>query len=81
MTQNEAPSGLAAQQVFDFLRGHPGAVFLLEDICGQTGYTPAQARLALETLMRHGLIDQERTVGGQDAYVYRLRDPLRPGYH
>ncbi len=76
MTHSEGSVELTTQQVFDFLRGHAGAVFLLEDLCRQTGCSPTHARLAVDTLVQTGLIHRERTVGGQDAYGYRLRDPL-----
>ncbi len=73
MTQPEGQYSPITQKVFNFLRDHADAVFLLEDLCGQTGCTPTQARLALDILLRHGVIEQVHTTSGQDAYVYRSR--------
>ncbi len=71
MTQHEAFYGLPIQKVFSFLRTHPGVLFILEEICLQTGCTPTQAQKALDALARDGVIDQEQTVGGRGGYVYR----------
>jgi hypothetical protein len=71
MTDTAKAAGLPMQRVFAFFRDHPDVVFVLEDICWQTGCTPSQVCLALDTLVRHGLIVREQTVGGRDAYSYR----------
>jgi hypothetical protein len=75
MPQHEAPTGFMIQMVFDSLRSHPGTVFLIEDICRQTGCSLTQAQVALETLVQHSMISQEQIAGGKVAYVYRLFDP------
>lgn len=60
-----------AQQVLTFLRNHPGALFTAEDICERTDCSTTQARMALDTLARDGMIDREQTASGVDGYVYR----------
>ncbi len=77
MTQCEGLARFTVQNVFDCLCDYPGTWFLLEDICVQTGYTPPQAQLALDTLAQQGMIAQERTVGGRVAYGYHRADPRR----
>jgi predicted transcriptional regulator len=76
MTQGEGSYGLVTQKVFHFLRSHPEEFLTIEDICGQLSCPPTQVRLALETLARNGVIDQEQTIGGRDVYVYHQRSPI-----
>jgi predicted transcriptional regulator len=73
MPQHEGSYGLVSQKVFHFLRTHPGELFTVEDIGTQTDCTPTQARMALNALVQHGVIDREEMVGGREGYTYRSR--------
>ncbi len=76
MSQSEGPFGLISQKVFHFLRTHPEELFTAEDLSKQTDCTPTQARMALDTLARNGVIDREEMVGGREGYIYRSRAPI-----
>ncbi len=73
MSQREGQYGPTIQQVLTFMRNHAGEYFTPEDVCEQTDCTTSQARMALETLARDGVINKERTASGVDEYVYRKR--------
>ncbi len=73
MGQSEGPYGRITHQVLTFLRTHPGERFTAGDVAQQTGCTPTQARMALDTLARDGVIDREQQANGADRYVYRPR--------
>ncbi len=71
MTQREGQYGVMTQKVLTFLWTHPGEFFTVTGICEQAGCTTTQARMALETLVRDGVVDREQVEGGRDEYVYR----------
>lgn len=72
MSQRGEQYSPTIQQVLAFMRNHPGEYFTPEDVCEQTDCATSQARMALETLARDGVVDKEQTAGGVE-YAYRKR--------
>ncbi len=68
---NDVQLGPTAQQVLNVMRSHPGELFSPEELTEHVDCTAMQVRLALETLLSHGLVEKERTAGGIDEYVLR----------
>ncbi len=66
----KGPYGYITQQVLTFMRIHVGTHFTVGEVAQQMGCTTTQARMALDTLARDGVIDREQRMRG-DEYVYR----------
>ncbi len=73
MTQHERQYSPTVTHILNFLQQHPGDYFAPEDVCEQTDCSTSQARLALETLARDGIVTKASGTGGHDEYVYHPR--------
>ena len=57
------------QDVFDFLRRHPGEAFSGAAVAGQIGDAHEDVQAALSALRARGLIDERQPATGETTYI------------
>ncbi len=57
------------QDVFDFLRRHPGEAFSGEAIAQQNGDAAEDVQAALNALQARGLVDERSSATGETTYI------------
>ena len=63
------------QDVFDFLRRHPGEAFSGEAVAQQLGDADENVQAALNALQARGLVDEGSSVTGETTYIVSASAP------
>ena len=63
------------QDVFDFLRRHPGEAFSGEAVAQQLGDATEDVQAARSALQARGLADERSSVTGEPTYIVRPSAP------